>query len=169
MAYDWLPRVLLSPQPPWILCGTVPTPPDDADEGGSGVRLVRIDGAGMSTEAEMHDQFSERFEFPEYYGRNWDALYECLTDLSWTPAGAYIMYVSQSSRLLSRQRPSIPLFLDIISSACAAWALPESRGFPIDERKVPFHAVLHDSELTERELMDLYSALGVPLSLLLPA
>ncbi|OHV31677.1 hypothetical protein CC117_25430 [Parafrankia colletiae] len=132
------------------------------------MRLVCIDGAEMSTEAEMHDQFVERFEFPGYYGRNWDALYECLTDLSWTPAEAYIMDVAHSSRLLWRQRQSIGLLLDVLSSAGEAWALPESRGWPVDERKVPFHVVLHDSELAEKELMNLYSSFGVPLSILSP-
>ncbi|MEX5637800.1 barstar family protein [Parafrankia sp. FMc2] len=168
MAHDWLPRALLSPQPPWILCGTVPTPPGDADEDGSGVRLVCIDGAETSTEAEMHHQFVERFEFPEYYGRNWDALYECLTDLSWSPAEAYIVDVAHSSRLLWRQRRSIDVLLDVLSSAGEAWALPASRGWPVDEHKVPFHVVLHDSELTANELMNLYSSLGVPLSILSP-
>jgi len=29
----------------------------------------------------IHDAFAERFSFPEYYGRNLDALHDCLTDL----------------------------------------------------------------------------------------
>ena len=27
--------------------------------------------------------FSLEFNFPSYFGKNWDALYDCLTDLRW--------------------------------------------------------------------------------------
>ena len=31
-------------------------------------------------------------DFPQYFGRNWDALHDCLTDLSWKPAQGYVIY-----------------------------------------------------------------------------
>ncbi|MBB5957776.1 RNAse (barnase) inhibitor barstar [Saccharothrix tamanrassetensis] len=30
-------------------------------------------------------------EFPDYYGQNLDALYDCLTDLSWLPPGEHVL------------------------------------------------------------------------------
>ncbi|MEV0678159.1 barstar family protein [Actinosynnema sp. NPDC050436] len=30
-------------------------------------------------------------DFPDYYGQNLDALYDCLTDLSWLPAGDHVL------------------------------------------------------------------------------
>ncbi|WP_433269785.1 barstar family protein [Actinosynnema sp. CS-041913] len=33
----------------------------------------------------------EAMEFPDYYGRNLDALYDCLTDLSWLPPGKHVL------------------------------------------------------------------------------
>lgn len=29
---------------------------------------------------EMHDVLRESLDFPEYYGRNWDAFWDCITD-----------------------------------------------------------------------------------------
>ncbi|WP_121003199.1 barstar family protein [Saccharothrix australiensis] len=33
----------------------------------------------------------EAMAFPDYYGQNLDALYDCLTDLSWLPPGEHVL------------------------------------------------------------------------------
>jgi len=33
----------------------------------------------------------EAMGFPGYYGQNLDALYDCLTDLSWLPPGEHVL------------------------------------------------------------------------------
>ena len=40
-----------------------------------------IDGAVIETREQLHDMLSEQLALPEYYGRNLDALFDCLTDL----------------------------------------------------------------------------------------
>ncbi|MBQ4090093.1 MAG: barstar family protein [Clostridia bacterium] len=39
----------------------------------------RIDGKQMHTRQEAHDEIARAMEFPEYYGRNLDALWDMLT------------------------------------------------------------------------------------------
>ena len=41
-----------------------------------------IDGASIHTRAELHDSLEEQLSLPDWYGRNLDALFDCLTDLS---------------------------------------------------------------------------------------
>lgn len=40
-----------------------------------------IDGNEIETRDMLHDTLSEALNFPEWYGRNLDALYDCLTDM----------------------------------------------------------------------------------------
>ena len=40
-----------------------------------------IDGAVIETREQLHDALSKQLSLPEYYGRNLDALFDCLTDL----------------------------------------------------------------------------------------
>lgn len=42
--------------------------------------LVELDGALMTSRGAAHDHLCARLEFPEYYGRNLDALYDLLTE-----------------------------------------------------------------------------------------
>ena len=40
-----------------------------------------INCTGISSMAEMHDILSRELNFPDWYGRNLDALHDCLTSL----------------------------------------------------------------------------------------
>jgi ribonuclease inhibitor len=46
------------------------------------MREVILDGQKMTDRKNLHELFSENLHFPEWYGRNLDALYDCLTDIS---------------------------------------------------------------------------------------
>lgn len=46
-----------------------------------GFEVLRIDGGAISDKDELLDTIAEGFGFPDWFGRNWDALEECLRDL----------------------------------------------------------------------------------------
>ena len=46
------------------------------------MREVIINGAELTDRREMHAQFFNLLEFPDYYGRNLDALFDCLTEMA---------------------------------------------------------------------------------------
>ncbi len=46
------------------------------------MRRIRILGDQFSTEEELHDFLQEQFNFPGYYGKNLDALYDQLGEVT---------------------------------------------------------------------------------------
>ena len=42
---------------------------------------IILDGNVLADAAKVHDYLMEMLDFPEYYGKNLDALHDCLTDL----------------------------------------------------------------------------------------
>lgn len=46
------------------------------------MKKVILDGERTSTMADVHELFAKGLEFPQLYGRNLDALYDCLTDVN---------------------------------------------------------------------------------------
>lgn len=45
------------------------------------MKQITLDGNKLADSSIVHDYLKEALSFPEYYGRNLDALYDCLTDL----------------------------------------------------------------------------------------
>ena len=45
------------------------------------MKQVILDGNILADATQVHDYLKEMFEFPEYYGKNLDALHDCLADL----------------------------------------------------------------------------------------
>lgn len=45
------------------------------------MKQITLDGNILADASLMHDYLKEQLQFPEYYGNNLDALYDCLTDL----------------------------------------------------------------------------------------
>lgn len=42
---------------------------------------ITVNCAGLEDKAQLHEVLAQALEFPDWYGRNLDALYDCLTDL----------------------------------------------------------------------------------------
>lgn len=105
------------------------------------VRCVR--GSHSHTFDALFDEVSAALQFPYYFGRNMNALSECLADLSWLPADAYILVVSSASELLSNEGPHDRRALfQLLDGVAAEWATPIADGEQWDRPAIPFHILL---------------------------
>ena len=43
--------------------------------------VIELELAAVESEHELHTILAERLGFPDYYGRNWDAFWDCIGDL----------------------------------------------------------------------------------------
>ena len=46
------------------------------------MRNIEINLAGVKNFDDFHNEISSKLNFPEYYGRNLDAMHDCLTDIA---------------------------------------------------------------------------------------
>jgi ribonuclease inhibitor len=45
------------------------------------MRVVILDGSQFTNQEVFHEIVSQQLDFPDYYGRNLDALWDCLTEV----------------------------------------------------------------------------------------
>jgi hypothetical protein len=75
-------------------------------------------GRKMRTAAALFDEFAAALQFPSYFGENWDALDECLADLSWLPADRYLIAITSAPEVLDVASPADrQLFWDLLKRA----------------------------------------------------
>jgi len=115
------------------------------DPDGGAVRVIR--GRKCPTSAALHNEVAAALQFPGYYGENWDAMDECITDLAWMPARWYLIHVNDIELILPDDEKGFNIFLRILRDAGRAWAHPESRGLANDEERScrPFNAIISGS------------------------
>ena len=46
------------------------------------MKKVTINTNQLQTMEQIHEYLAEKLNFPDYYGKNLDALYDCLTDIN---------------------------------------------------------------------------------------
>lgn len=115
------------------------------------VRTVR--GSKMRTEPQLFDEFAAALQFPAYFGENWSALDDCLTDLAWLPPEAgYVLVVTQPLHVLEASPDSLPILVRQLTSACTAWSAPVALGEWWDRPGLPFHTVLATSLENEAQV-----------------
>jgi hypothetical protein len=51
--------------------------------------LFYLDGAEMTDKDQLMQEFAVVLNFPDYFGGNWDALHDCLTDGEWLAEGTH--------------------------------------------------------------------------------
>lgn len=50
-------------------------------------------------------EFSDKFKFPEYFGFNWDAFSDCITDLSWINSENGFLIIYKNSYNFRSNKP----------------------------------------------------------------
>ena len=46
------------------------------------MKSVSLDAKNMVEKEKMHEYFAKKFDLPEYYGKNLDALFDCLCEIN---------------------------------------------------------------------------------------
>lgn len=96
--------------------------------------IVYLDLSGCTDKASLLEAASRAFRFPDWFGRNWDALSDSLADLSWLDAPGYLVVIEHAGTLRSMEGQLwgtlCEVFADVASERSThgvAWRVVEVR------------------------------------------
>jgi len=93
----------------------------------------RIDLIGCSDKDVALARIAQGLEFPEWFGRNWDALADCLSDLEWLePADGYVLALDNAQELRAASLDDFATLIEVLDDVASAWR----------EHAVPFWSFL---------------------------
>src|SRR5918994_700810 len=72
----------------------------------AGLVVVKIDLARLASKTGLLGRAARALKFPEWFGKNWDALNDCLTDLSWLQGNGWVI-ILENSRGFAERKPQL--------------------------------------------------------------
>jgi hypothetical protein len=100
---------------------------------GSRLSFADISLRGITEKTQLLCAIAKALGFPDWFGENWDALEDCLTDLSWREGDGYVL-VFEGFQFLPADE--LGVLIDVLISAVEFWA----------GQGKPFFAVFIDPE-----------------------
>ncbi|TXD37719.1 hypothetical protein FRC98_08510 [Lujinxingia vulgaris] len=98
-------------------------------------QVVRVP-SGICSKEDLFQALYERMNFPGYFGFNWDALHDCLTDLGWIPEHRLSLIHDGFPELSPNERR---LYLEVLADAVHLHTVEQRRildvYFPEDSKK----------------------------------
>ena len=146
---------LIYAEQPWVvkLIGNVDRLTDHLQQYFGKDNIFILDGLKMKTFDGLYDEFSKILRLPDYFGRNLNALDECLNDLEWLNIDKVLIVIINSDFILSREHNvGCDVIIELLEGAGAEWSKPiENRG-QWDRLPVPFHAIIQTNKEGIKEI-----------------
>ncbi len=115
--------------------------------------LFIFDARKMHSYSSFYDEMCEVMHFPDYFGRNLNALDECLSDLDWLECDRYIIYIANADELLMQENEDdVEKLVELFEKIAQEWSNPVSLGEAWDRDAIPFHVILQITKKTNLKL-----------------
>lgn len=143
---------------PWVIIGRSSDDGlhDAVDALTYGGIVRNLSSRRMLTPGNLFAEFAKELEFPSYFGRNWDALVDCLDDLhgSWHGNRPVLVVVDGADELVDA--PFFPLFVVVLCEAAEKANLSlDADGVPRDQAPFPLHFVFFVNDRALGEVADM--------------
>ncbi|GJD18059.1 hypothetical protein RIVM261_030150 [Rivularia sp. IAM M-261] len=94
-----------------------------------GIQVFYLDGKEIYNKETFLTKVAKVMKFPSYFGANWDAFEECITDLTWYPAKEYVLIYERPEIFAQADPINWQTGLDILRTAEEYW---QTRNTPLN-------------------------------------
>ena len=90
-------------------------------------RIIRINLAILKTKQEFLNKLCDELSFPSYFGKNLDALDECMRDLGWIEDNKIIIQFTNINKIQDRNNKLYEIIYDSLSFYQDFWRKNKSK------------------------------------------
>jgi RNAse (barnase) inhibitor barstar len=101
--------------------GNVPAKSVQQAAKGAGYAFFHVDGKSIARKEQLMNALATALRLPKHFGRNWDALEECLADMDWPEADGVVLYYDHIDGLLEAHPDQFETLVEICRDAVASW------------------------------------------------
>ena len=118
-----------------------------------GYCLVEADLLNIQSSEDLMQRMARALNFPSYFGGNWDAFLDMVTDLSWNPAPGYVLFLKNAEALLELPSEQLAIFVRLCLVAVRRWqsgedeegnAIPRTPFYFLLQGQAPFCRLVAD-------------------------
>ena len=122
------------------------------------VRFLR--GKKMARLSSLFDEFAAALQFPDYFGENWNAFDECITDLEWMPGDVYVLIITDAQNVLAEESDDqLEALTNLLQEAGSEWNQPVETS-EVNCTAVAFHVAFQCDESEKQAVMSRLEAVG---------
>jgi hypothetical protein len=101
-------------------------------------------GVRMGTFEELNNEVAASLQVPWYFGNNWHAIRDCITDLDWLGRKAFVVSITSCEKILSNETMEDRIaFGELLVDASEAWSRTDNEYEKWLRPAQPFHILLH--------------------------
>ena len=87
----------------------------------AGLQVFKIDLAKARGKSGLFDAFSKTLKFPRHCGRNWDALNDCLTDLTWLDGTSWVLILANCKPFVAKYQADFDVAVELLEDVAVSW------------------------------------------------
>ena len=87
----------------------------------AGLQVFKIDLAKVRGKSGLFDAFSKTLKFPKHFGKNWDALNDCLTDLAWLDGKGWVLILANCKLFAAKHQGDFDVALELLGGVAVSW------------------------------------------------
>jgi hypothetical protein len=86
-----------------------------------GLHIFKLDLAKARGKSGLLDLFAKTLKFPRHFGKNWDALNDCLCDLSWLDGKGWGLILLRADIFAEADEAAFHTALDVLDGVADYW------------------------------------------------
>lgn len=83
--------------------------------------IVQLDLGTVQGKNEFLARLAKAFKFPHSFGMNWDALSDCLTDLSWLDDNGWVVILFNGQDFAAKNQDDFNTAINVFQTAAEYW------------------------------------------------